>query len=198
MTPSTQNDGPSKRIKARSPDGDAFASGQQDHESLKRALQETRRALTLTRAEAEKERELREALHAQLLDANAEIVASWDRRKEMARVIADQQAKLKPSQDKAVELEQLVSKCDEAVANLRLVVANREQAIAKRDKVLADRQNVIINRDEKVAELKAQLRARYEELAVLERHIVQSTISGKAKRLARQMRDRTKKRFQGS
>jgi hypothetical protein len=187
LTPSTQNDGPSKRIKARSPDGDAFASGQQDHESLKRALQETRRALTLTRAEAEKERELREALHAQLLDANAEIVASWDRRKEMARVIADQREKL----TRAHELER-------AAANLKQVVANREQAIAKRDKMLADRQSVIANRDAKVAELKAQLHARYEELAVLERHIVQSTISGKAKRLARQMRNRTRKSFQGS
>lgn len=194
MTHSTEHDGRSENAKPRSPDREALRPAEQDVEALKRTLQEKRRALTLAQAEAEKERELREALQAQLLDANAEIVASWDRRKEMARVISDQQAKLAHVK----EADNRVADLEKRIRRLEQVVANRDEAIAKRDKVLASRQDVIANREAKISELKAQLRARYEELAVLERHIVQSTISGKAKRLARQARNLTRKSFQGS
>jgi uncharacterized coiled-coil protein SlyX len=168
LTSSTQGKGGSDKTKPTLDRDVVEASSEQDYDALKGMLQEKRRAFTIMRAEAEKERELREALQAQLLDANAEIVASWDRRKEMARVIGDMR---------------------QLVAGLKNVIANREQAIAKRDKMLADRQKVIANRDQKISDL-------YEELAALERHIVQSTLSGKAKRLVRRARQVARKSFQ--
>jgi chromosome segregation ATPase len=175
LTPSTQDNVSSAKTKPPRLDPDIATSGEQDLNALKRTLQEQRRAFTLMRAEADKERELREALEAQLLEANAEIVASWDRRKEMARVIGDQQAQLAEALKEAAALTR-------GIASLKQVVANREESMAKRDKVISG--------------LKAQLQARYEELAALERHIVESTISGRAKRLARQARKLTKKGFQ--
>lgn len=218
------------------------APGAQEISLLKRSLQEQRRALTLAQAEAERERQLREALEAQLLEANAEIVASWDRRKEMARVIGEQQAQLaaagagrKQADQNVSRLEKQIARRDEEIASLKAILASRDEAlanvkaivarrdealaksknilasrdealanvkavvagrdealakrdeaIAKRDKALAGRDQVIANREEKIKELKAELRARYEELAALQRRIVNSTFSGKARQLARQ------------
>jgi chromosome segregation ATPase len=159
---------------------------------------------------------LREALEAQLIEANAEIVASWDRRKEMARVIAEQQtqlgqasaelAGLKQGREKADKLiskleqviahrDQMISKLEQVIAHRDQMISNREQAIAKRDEALSKRELVIVNREKKIRQLKADLRARYEELAALQRHMVESSLSGKAKRLARRARGFARKSF---
>jgi chromosome segregation ATPase len=187
---------------SRAEDGELSASGEQEISVLRRALQEQRRATTLLYAEAEKERELREALEAQLIEANAEIVASWDRRKEMARVIAEQQTQLGQASAELAGLKQgrekadkLISKLEQVIAHRDQMISNREQAIAKRDEALSKRELVIVNREKKIRQLKADLRARYEELAALQRHMVESSLSGKAKRLARRARGFARKSF---
>lgn len=132
------------------------ASHEEEIAALRRALQEQRRATTLLRAEAQKQVEAREAMEAQLIEANAELAASWDRRKEMARVIGDRDAKL--------------AKLNREVAQLSARISGRETQIA--------------NREDKIAQLRSELKARYEELGALQRHIARSSLSGRAKRAA--------------
>lgn len=62
--------------------------------ALKRSLQDQRRRLTLLNAEMQTQIEAREAVQAQLMEANIELAASRDRRKEMARVITDREARI--------------------------------------------------------------------------------------------------------
>jgi peptidoglycan hydrolase CwlO-like protein len=65
------------------------------------------------------------------------------------------------------------------------VIANRDAKIAH----LQDRQKelarIVSNRDAKIERLRTELQARYEELAALQREIVRSSLSGRAKRLVR-------------
>lgn len=61
---------------------------------LKAMLQEQRRKTTLLNADLHKQIEARETLEAQLIEAQAELEASRARRKEMARVIANRDAKI--------------------------------------------------------------------------------------------------------
>jgi hypothetical protein len=75
------------------------ASGMQDTHGtdatgLKTMLQEQRRKTTLLSADLHKQIEARETLEAQLIEAQAELEASRARRKEMARVIANRDAKI--------------------------------------------------------------------------------------------------------
>lgn len=226
MNPSAQDHGRSAQDGTSSIDGvQTLSAGDQDISALRRALQEQRRATTLLHAEREQERQLREALEAQLVEANAEIVSSWDRRKEMARVLGELQtrfaqvsaerkdlsqqiAKLERTvaqrEQTISKLEQIVSNRDQAISKLEQVVAqrdqviaNREEALAKRDVALSKREMVIANRDEKIRQLKAELQARYEDVAALQRHMVDSTLSGKAKRLAGKAKGFARKTFQG-
>ena len=143
---------------SRSPQG--ADSAQQEISALKQALQEQRRALTLLQAEAEKERQLREALEAQLLEANAEIVASWDRRKEMARVITDRERQ---------------------VAEAR----NEIKAHKQRRHEMAQ---IITGRGERLAQLQQELETRYQELAALQRHMMLYSPAGWTKLLVRRAR----------
>ena len=99
---------------------------------LKRSLQDQRRRLTLLNADMQTQIEAREAVQAQLMEAHAELAASRDRRKEMARVIA--------------------------------------------------------NRDAKIAELNAQLHARFQELAVMQRHVMWSSPTWWLRTLFRRLR----------
>ena len=65
-----------------------------DAAALKAMLQEQRRKTTLLNADLHKQIEARETLEAQLIEAQAELEASRARRKEMARVIANRDAKI--------------------------------------------------------------------------------------------------------
>lgn len=65
-----------------------------DAAQLKESLQEERRRNTLLNAEIQQQVEGREAAEAQLLEAQAEIAAHRDRRKEMARVIGNREMKI--------------------------------------------------------------------------------------------------------
>ena len=108
------------------PGKQARASSPKDQHSapLKTTVQQLRRAITLLQADLEKEREMREALQMQLIEANGEIVASWDRRKEMARVIADRDAEIKRHKERRKEMAQLI---DQQQADLNA----RYQELAK-------------------------------------------------------------------
>jgi hypothetical protein len=68
--------------------------GSSDVESLKALLQEQRRNATLLNADLQQQVEAREALEVQLAEAQAEIAANRARRKEMARVIHNREAKI--------------------------------------------------------------------------------------------------------
>jgi uncharacterized protein (DUF3084 family) len=226
VIPPAQDDGRSAQNDTSRTFGDETSSlRDQDIRTLQRALQEQRRATTLLHAETEKERQLREALEAQLIEANAEIVASWDRRKEMARVMGELQTRLAQVSaerkdltqqvsrlERAVsqreqtisKLEQVISRRDQAISKLEQVVAqrdqvisNREEALSKRDVALAKREMVVQNRDEKIRQLKAELQARYEDLAALQRSIVESSLSGRAKRLTRKAKGFARKTLHG-
>ena len=70
------------------------ASPRDEVQALKNALQEQRRRLTLLNVDMQREIEAREAIQAQLMDALAELEASRNRRKEMARVIANRDQQL--------------------------------------------------------------------------------------------------------
>jgi hypothetical protein len=65
-----------------------------DAATLKVMLQDQRRKTTLLNAELEKQVEATELLESRLIEAQAEIEASRARRKEMARVIANREAKI--------------------------------------------------------------------------------------------------------
>jgi chromosome segregation ATPase len=240
VIPPAQDDGRSAQNDTSRTFGDETSSlRDQDIRTLQRALQEQRRATTLLHAETEKERQLREALEAQLIEANAEIVASWDRRKEMARVMGELQTRLAQvsaerkdltqqvsrleravsqreqtiskleqvvsNREQSVsELKQVISRRDQAISKLEQVVAqrdqvisNREEALSKRDVALAKREMVVQNRDEKIRQLKAELQARYEDLAALQRSIVESSLSGRAKRLTRKAKGFARKTLHG-
>jgi len=80
--------GPSSDVRPRQP------TGSNDVESLKALLQEQRRNATLLNADLQQQIEAREALEAQLIEAQAEIAANRARRKEMARVINNREAKI--------------------------------------------------------------------------------------------------------
>lgn len=70
------------------------STADEDIQALKCALQNQRRQTTLLNADLQRQIEAREAVQAQLLEALAELTASRDRRKEMARVISDRDAKV--------------------------------------------------------------------------------------------------------
>jgi chromosome segregation ATPase len=78
-------------------DGSSDSESPLDHGevlALKRSLQDQRRRLTLLSADMQRQVEAREAVQAQLMEANIELAASRDRRKEMARVITNREAKV--------------------------------------------------------------------------------------------------------
>lgn len=70
------------------------SSPNEEIQALKRLLQDQRRRTTLLNADLQRQIEAREAVQAQLIEAHAELAASRDRRKEMARVITDREAKV--------------------------------------------------------------------------------------------------------
>lgn len=202
--PSAQDDGRSMQGDSSTSQGEISATSEPDVATLRRALQEQRRAATLLHAETEKERQLREALEAQLIEANAEIVASWDRRKEMARVMGELQTRLaqvsaerKDLHQQVAKLAQDISKLEQQVAQRDQMISNREEALSKRDVALSKREMVIQNRDEKIRQLKAELQARYEDVAALQRNIVESSLSGRARRMARKAKGFARKTFKG-
>lgn len=83
------------RLAPRGPTASTGEAAQgSDAATLKAMLQEQRRKATLLNAELEKQVEATEALEVQLIEAQAEIQASRARRKEMARVIANREAKI--------------------------------------------------------------------------------------------------------
>lgn len=85
------------RGNGRGPSGDlrlGQPTGSNDVESLKELLQEQRRNATMLNADLQQQIEAREALEALLIEAQAEIAAHRARRKEMARVINDREAKI--------------------------------------------------------------------------------------------------------
>lgn len=71
-----------------------LAAATDDLKALKASLQEERRRNTLLTAEIELQIESRETVESQLLEARAEIAANRERRKEMARVITNREAKI--------------------------------------------------------------------------------------------------------
>ncbi|QIK78075.1 hypothetical protein G7077_03255 [Sphingomonas piscis] len=109
--------------------------------------------MTMLRAEASRELELREALQAQLVEANKEIVASWNRRKEISAVNGNLRTKLSEA---TAELKQLRSE---------------------------------------LKKLKSELQTRHEELAAMQRYVVEASISGKAKKLSRRAKGFVRKLF---
>jgi hypothetical protein len=128
---SSENRGPAEAAAARKERGGASKTpGSDQINALKTALQEQRRALTLLNAEAEKQREAREALEIQLIEANAEIVASWDRRKEMSRVIADRDAEIKAQRQRRKEMAQIIDQHKALVAEQRAELQKRYEELA--------------------------------------------------------------------
>lgn len=103
----------------------AVANGSDELESVKAALLEQRRNATLLDAQMEQQIEAREAVEAQLLDAQAEIAASRSRRKEMARVIGNREAKI------ARLNEELAARYDELAKLQRLMVRSNPLWAAK-------------------------------------------------------------------
>ena len=108
-------------------------------EALKRSLQAQRRATTLLTAELRIQTEAREALEAQLIEANASIAASWERRKEMTRVIAARDAKLaeanaeiKAHRERRKEISRVVADRDKKIAELYEELGRLERYIARR------------------------------------------------------------------
>lgn len=96
---------------------DASSSSADDEiQALKRALQDQRRRTTLLNADLQREIEAREAVQAQLMEAHAEVAASRDRRKEMARVITNREQKI------AMLNEQLQARYEELAAMQRHVM----------------------------------------------------------------------------
>lgn len=177
IAPTETNAGPVKS-KARQDESGAGLERPDSHdeeiEALKRSLREQRRATTLLNAEVQKQTEAREAVEAQLIEANAEIAASWERRKEMTRVIADRDAKLAEANSRLRQADEM----ERELAELRSEI----KASRERRKEIA---RVVANRDAKISQLKADLQARYGELAALQRHISRSSLSGRTKRLVR-------------
>ena len=133
----------SRPAESRAPEADQ-GSGRTDSykeeiEALKRSLQEQRRATTLLTAELRIQTEAREALEAQLIEANASIAASWERRKEMTRVIAARDAKLaevnaeiKAHRERRKEISRVVADRDQKIAELYQELAKLQRYIARR------------------------------------------------------------------
>jgi chromosome segregation ATPase len=114
-------------------------SYKEEIEALKRSLQEQRRATTLLTAEVRIQTEAREALEAQLIEANASIAASWERRKEMTRVIAARDAKLaeanaeiKANRERRKEISRVVANRDAKIAELYEELGRLQRHIAGR------------------------------------------------------------------
>ena len=78
------------RVARTAPEG----APDRDTSTLKGMLQEQRRKATLLNADLHAQIEARETLEAQLIEAQAELEASRARRKEMARVITNRDAKI--------------------------------------------------------------------------------------------------------
>jgi chromosome segregation ATPase len=70
------------------------SSAEEEIHALKLSLQDQRRRTTLLNADLQMQIEAREAIQAQLMEAHTELAASRDRRKEMARVINNREAKI--------------------------------------------------------------------------------------------------------
>jgi chromosome segregation ATPase len=115
-------------------------------EVLRRELQEQKRANTLLLAEVEKEREAREALQNQLIQVNAEVLASWERRKEMSRVIGERDAELAALRAREQEFA-------EALPELMQLRNDVKQANDRRKEMV----NIINDRDAKVAKLREDI-----------------------------------------
>jgi chromosome segregation ATPase len=161
---------------------------EQQLEALQRSLQEQRRATTLLNAELQKQIEAREAIEAQIVEANAEIAASWDRRKEMTRVIADRDAKLAESLAQLENLRQELAQREATQEQLDQVTRELAEARAEAKTNRERRKEisrVVANRDAKLAQLKAELHARYEEMAALQPHIARTSLSVRARHLVR-------------
>ena len=188
---------------------------QEELKALRQSLQEQRRANTLLNAQVQMQTEAREAMEAQLIEANAEIADSWDHRKEMARVITDRDAKLTKANSEVAqvtsELEKARSEIAEARSEIELLrrridelraesavnrerqqrtaemVVNRDGKISVLRTQIEELAGAVSNRNGKIAQLKADIHARYEELATLQRHIDRTSLSGRAKRLKRRL-----------
>ena len=181
------------------PDSYEPDSYEEEIEALKRSLREQRRATTLLTAEARTQTEAREALEAQLIEANAEISATRERRKEMTRVIADREARLAEAHaelearraEAQAELEASRAMAEELESSRKELDELRFEIVGLRSEIRANRERrkeiaqVVANRDAKIVKLKAEMQARYEDLAALQRHIARSSMTGRAKRLLR-------------
>jgi len=101
------------------------AKGPEELETVKAMLLEQRRNATLLNAEIEHQIEAREAVESQLQEAHAEIAAHRSRRKEMARVIENREAKI------ARLNEELASRFDELAKLERMMVRSNPIWAAK-------------------------------------------------------------------
>ncbi len=183
--------------------------GESELQSLKRSLQEQRRATTLLNAEVQRQIEAREAMEAQLLEANAEIASSWERRKEMTRVIGDRETKLAQASVEAeaakasvAELEAKLAEAEKALVDgeakleaAQKTIAHREQRLASRDSKIAHLGGIvdrlkgnIETLNGRVTTLKAELQARYEELAEMQRYVARNSFSGWVRRASGPLR----------
>jgi chromosome segregation ATPase len=166
-------DTPPRPLKGEA-DGDSSVAGvvrpaslEAEIEALKRSLQEQRRATTLLNAETQRQTEAREAMEAQLIEANAEIAASWDRRKEMTRVIGDREDKLADAKAELEASREQVARLSEERDSLlalrdRQAELERELGEARLEaNVNRERRKeialVVTNRDAKIAQLRAQV-----------------------------------------
>lgn len=194
-------------------------SNEEELNALRRSLQEQRRATTLLNAEVQKQTEAREAMEAQLIEANAEIAASWDRRKEMTRVIADRDSKLAAAKsdidalrerqeemaktiadrdselaDAKSEIEELRLRQEEMAATISDREAELADTIADWEAKLADAHVKIAEADAKLAEATADAklnRERRKEIAlvVANRDTKIATLNGKIATLNGQIKE---------
>ena len=100
-------------------------SGGDELQDLKRALQDQRRRATLLSADIQRQIEAREAVEVQLMEVQDELTASQNRRKEMARVITNREAKI------AQLNEQLQARYEELAALQRHMMRLNPLAAAK-------------------------------------------------------------------
>jgi chromosome segregation ATPase len=92
------------------------SSADDEIQGLKRLLQDQRRRTILLNVDLQRQIEAREAIQDQLMEAQAELAASRDRRKEMARVITNREAKIATLND------ELQGRYEELAAMQRAIV----------------------------------------------------------------------------
>lgn len=169
MTAASQQNGLSASHDATTQPVDVVTTPSDDLDVLRREVEAQKRANILIRAEIEKERNAREALQFQLLETNAEVVASWDRRKEMARVIGERDSELanlramqKEFTDALPELERLrveVKEANERRKEMVAIINDRDGKVARLRESAEQNAAAIKERSARIAELREELTA---------------------------------------